>query len=192
LAIGNSQDELRKVSGDASHLIWHLHESVRMPADKSRLILASKDYDDLYFEDTPVVVQLRGLLAQRRVVFIGFGFQDPEVIRLLRRVGRLSNPARPVYGFLSGLSGARHDAERRELLDSYNVDIIPYGVIGDSHDQLLSLLDVYGALVLRRSLRFGQPALPCPSYDPETTGLLIYNELCLQGGQVSRETFPGS
>jgi hypothetical protein len=180
--VGNSADEVRKVSGDANHIIWHIHGCAGMSTERSRLVLTAKDYDDLYLEDAPAIVQLRGLLAQRRVVFIGFGFQDPEVTRLLKRVERLSNPARPLYAFLSGLSSAKHDVERRELLDSYNVDVIPYEVIGNSHEQLSDLLDVYGSFVLRRSLKLGQPARACPCYDPETTGLLVYNELCLREG----------
>ena len=180
VTIGNTPEEVRKVSGAADHVVWHVHGSLDLPPDKSRLVLADTDYDDLYLEDSRLITQLRGLLAHRRVVFVGFGFRDPEVIRLLRRVGRLCSPVRPAYAFI-GFSEGGHEAERRELLERYNVDVIPYRVRNDCHDQLVELLDVYGAFVLRRSLRFGEPARPCPSYDPETTGLLVYNELVLKG-----------
>ena len=176
--VGNSPDEIRKVSGEATNVVWHVHGSARLPEDKSRLILTEEDYDDLYLEETPMMTQLRGLLAQRRLLFVGFGFQDPEILRLLKRVGRLTHPARPVYAFLTGFSRTR----RKELLEQHNVDVIPYDVIDGSHEQLEGLLAVYGSMILSRSLRFGQRSRPCPSYDPETTGLLIYNELCLKAG----------
>jgi SIR2-like protein len=179
-SVGNLDQEIRKVSGGATRIIWHIHGSAQMKG-KSRLILTEKDYDDFYLEETPAVTQLRGLLTHHRIVFVGFSFKDPEVNRLLKRIGRLCHPARPIYAFLSGVAGPQHESTRKEFLQKYNVDIIPYRVIAGSHDQLRNLLDVYGALVLRRSLKFGLPARACPSYDPETTGLLIYNELVLRG-----------
>ena len=128
-----------------------------------------------------MVSQLRALLTQRRVVFIGFGFQDQEVLRVLKLVGRLCSPARPAFAFLHGIWGKEHREERRELLELYNVDVIPYLVEGNSHRQLHDLLETYGSFVLRRSQRFGRTTHTCPSYDPETTGLLIYNQ-ALGGG----------
>lgn len=180
LSIGNSGDEARKISGDAKKVIWHIHGSTSLEGQKSRLILSEKDYDDLYLEGSPTVTQLRGLLAQRRVVFIGFGFEDYEVMRLLKLVGRLCNPARPAFAFLSGLSGTEHESERIDLLEKYNIDVIPYRTFNGSHDQLFQLLEVYGALILRRSQRFGQPERECPSYDPETTSLMVYNQLVMR------------
>lgn len=180
LPIGNSQEEVRKVSGDAQKLIWHIHGGIGLKEDKSRLVLTEEDYDSFYLDSSPMVSQLRALLGQRRVLFIGFGFEDNEVIRLLKMVGRLCSPARPAFALLSGLSGTEHEVERIELLKKYNVDVIPYRVFNGSHNQLFQFLEVYSALVLRRSLRFGQPERVCPSYDPETTGLMIYNQFALR------------
>jgi hypothetical protein len=186
LSIGNAKDEVRKISGEAKKLIWHIHGSTILEAPKSHLVLTEKDYDDLYLESSPMVVQLKGLLAQRRVVFIGFGFEDYEVMRLLKLVGLLCNPARPAFAFLSGLSSSEHESERLDLLEKYNVDVIPYRTFNGSHEQLLQLLEAYGALILRRSQRFGQPERECPTYDPETTGLMVYNQLVMrQQGQLT-------
>jgi hypothetical protein len=179
-SVGNLNDELRKLAGDVTRVVWHIHGSVELRGS-SHLVLTEKDYDDIYLEDTPTIQQLRGLLTQHRIVFIGFSFADQEVNRLLRRIGKLCNPARPIYAFLSGMSGPRYEAARREYLQKYNVDVIPYRAQGGSHHQLVELLEVYGALVLRRSLTFGQPARSCPSYDSETTGLLVYNRLVMGG-----------
>src|SRR5205085_867774 len=94
---------------------------------------------------------------------------------LLRRVGRFANHARPIFAF----SAIEDESLRRELLEKHNVDVIPYRVSGASHRQLRDLLKTYGGMVLRRSLRFGQAPVAVPSHDPETTGLLLYNELLL-------------
>jgi hypothetical protein len=64
-----------------------------------------------------------------------------------------------------------------ELLERFNVDVIPYEVIGGSHARLSGLLRVYGSFVLKRSQKFGQPQRQCPSYHHETTSLLVYNKL---------------
>lgn len=111
--VGNSREEIRKASSDASNVVWHIHGSARLPRAKSRLIISGEDYDDFYLEESPVLAQLKGLLAHRRVVFIGFGFQDPEVVRLLRRVGRLCNPARPAFAFLHGTTLEERDGHLR-------------------------------------------------------------------------------
>lgn len=179
--VGNSRDEVRKVSGGASRLVWHIHGNILLGPNKSRLIITEDDYDDIYAEGSPVIEQLRALLSQRRVVFVGFGFRDAELMRVLKTVGRLSHPARPLYAFIPNRPIHGADTERRLLLSKFNVDSIPYQLVGDSHKQLDDLLDVYGSLILARSLRFEGRAKACPSYDPEATGVLIYNQLALKG-----------
>jgi hypothetical protein len=187
LPIGNSLDEIRKLSGGPSEVIWHLHGATNLPDEKSRLIITEKDYDDLYLEETPIISQLRSLLAQNRFIFIGFGLKDAEVMRILKRVGRLSNPARPIFAFMPAVAGGQGIGEREELLTHYNVDILPYSVIDKSHKQLQDLLSVYSALTLRRSLTLGGVVRPTPSHDPETTGLLLYNELNLRAADPAPE-----
>ena len=182
LPVGNSRKEVTKLSGDVSKVVWHVHGSVELPKEESSLVLTAEDYDEFYLEDTCVVSQLRALLGQHRIVFFGFGFTDSEVTRLLRRIGKLSNPARPIFAFMGGIGGAQRSEERRELLERFNVDVVPYDAEDGSHSQLQEFLGVYGSLVLGRTLRFGFAERPCPSYDPETTGLLVYNEFCIKGG----------
>ena len=122
------------------------------------------------------------MLTQKRFVFIGFGFKDPELRRLLKIVRKYTSPTHPIFAFLGSAPSKDDDATRLDLLERYNVDVIPYPVVNGSHAALGDLADIYGSLVLRRSLRFGQPQRECPSYDPETTGLLVYNRLALGSG----------
>ena len=184
LPVGNTDAEVRKVSGDARRLVWHVHGALALMPEKSDLVLTEKDYDHIYLNGSPLLTQMRALLAQRRVVFFGFGFSDPEVLRLLKVVGLMCSPAAPAYAFVSGAPDESADVNRLEFLEQYNVDIIPYEIRGGSHKQLEDILQVYESFVLRRSLRFGHERRPLPSYDPETTGLLVYNRLTLGTGSV--------
>ena len=75
--------------------------SAEPASEASRLVLTTHDYDEFYLEDSDLLRQLQSLMSQRRVVMVGFGLGDHEVLRLLRRVGRMTVPARPIYAFLA-------------------------------------------------------------------------------------------
>lgn len=175
-SVGNSREELRKVSGGAAELVWHIHGSVALRSDRSELVITTDDYERHYLEQSPLYIQLRAFLQQHQVAFVGFGFQDAEFVRLLRLTQKFCTPARPAYAFVADAK----EHERVELLEKYNVDVVPYATAGGSHAQLTPLLETHGAFVIRRSLKFNQPARPVPSYDPETTGLMIYNQLVMR------------
>ena len=101
-------------------------------------------------------------------------------MRLLRFAGRYTIPERPIYAFLGSKDSAKDEAIFQELRYSYNVEVIPYNTTDDSHSDLRDLLDVYSSMIVRRSVNYGQRLTSVPSYDPDTTGLLIYNRLVLQ------------
>ena len=187
IPIGNTPEEVKKISRGAAQLIWHIHGAVTLPSEISKLILTEEDYDKIYLENSRLATQLQGFLTQHRVVFIGFGLEDPEVMRLLKLVGSFCSPVRPVYAFIAGLKGH----EREELLEKYNIDIIPYKIVEGTHKRLIDQLNVYNAFILRRTLQFGQPARPTPSFDPETTGLMVYNHLTLKEGTKIQEDVLG-
>ena len=179
IPVGNTTEEVRKVSGGASRIVWHMHGSLNLPQDTSRLVLTTRDYDQFYLEDSDLLRQLKSLMTQRRIVIIGFGFGDLEVLRLLRQIGRMTVPTRPIYAFLAKKGDFASTVGRRVWLQESNIDVIPYKIRDGGHRALRDLLEVYSSLSLRRSIRYrGEGAAP-PSYDPETTGLLIYNELVL-------------
>jgi hypothetical protein len=174
---GNSETEVRKLAGNVRHVIWHLHGCVAYDRKDYRLVLTEEDYEKTYLESSRVATQLKGFLTQNRVLFVGFSFDDTELQRLLRVVALYSNPARPAYAFLSGLTGAAGEQKRVELLERFNVDVIPYDIVNNSHDNLRRLIGVYSSFILKRNQKFGQPERPCPSYHHETTSLLVYNKL---------------
>jgi hypothetical protein len=178
IPIGNLGDEIRKLGGGARRLVWHFHGAQGMDPKRSRLILTEADYDNVYLEDSPLLGQLRAFFQMHRLVIFGFGFRDAELLRLLRITARYCTPARPAFAFLAGVDESR----RADLRERYNVEAIPYTSVGGSHAALGPLLETYGAFTLKRTLRFGRPSRPVPSYDPETAGLMVYNELVLKGG----------
>ena len=178
VSVGNAADEIRKVSGGASNLIWHVHGSLEHPEPAGRLILTMKDYDDLYLEGSPLANQLRAFLQHHRVVFFGFSFKDAELQRLFKLTRQYCSPARPAFAFLRDAA----ENERIEMLDEFNVDTVPYPRADGSHRALVPTLEAYGSFVIKRTLKFGQPGRPVPSYDPETTGLMVFNALVLRRG----------
>jgi hypothetical protein len=176
VSVGNTDSEVTKVSGNVGKVVWHIHGCLDLPPERSDLIVTQDDYDRLYLPpESPVMGQLRGVLANARIVIIGFGFSDPEVNRTLRAVGRMCDLQRPAYAFLSGIDGYTNDEARLELLEQYNIDVVPYRVNDGSHYELTELMSIHGALILRRSLKLGQAIKFRPVYDPDTTALYTYN-----------------
>lgn len=181
IPVGNVGDEVRQASGTADRVVWHIHGAADLSPERSRLVITRRDYDEIYLDEASVLRQLKGLMAHRRVVIIGFGFRDGDVMQLMRAVGRFTDFNRPIYALVEKKGQFRRADDRRIFLRQYNVDVQPYKNEDGRHAGLRQTLDVYTALSLRRNLRFGQMLAAPPSYDPETTGLLIFNELAMSG-----------
>ena len=167
------------MGGSASRLVWHIHGAVNLNDARSRYVLTDGDYDDAYLEDSDLLRQIRGLLSYRRLVIVGFGLRDPRFMIVLRRIGRLANPAFPILAFVSE-EDVGDDHKRESLLEECNIDVVPYRPQDKKHSGLYELLKAYGSFVLTRSLKFGKERRICPSFHPETTSLLLYNELALK------------
>ena len=180
IPVGNQPSEIRKVSGDVTDIVWHIHGSARLPDVASRLIIGSGAYDDLYLDNSRLQQQLRSFLTQRRLVFVGFGLRDPEIMRLLKLAGRYTTPERPLYAFLGSRDFDQDEGEFQELRDHYNIEVQKYRIVEDTHRDLRDLLGIYSSMIVRRSANYGQRPKTVPSYDPDATGLLIYNTLILQ------------
>ena len=182
LSVGNQHSEVRKVSGDVKNIVWHIHGSAFLPHNQSRLIIDAKDYDEYYLETSVLQQQLKSFLTQRRLVFVGFGLRDPEIMRLLKIAGRYTLPERPIFAFLGSTDSSDDLEEIRELRDHYNIEVIRYRIIEGAHDDLKNLINDYSSMVVTRSVNYGNYRQNIPSYDADTTGLLIYNTLVIQDG----------
>ena len=179
ISIGNTQNEIDNTTGSPKKIVWHIHGSTNLEKDRSNLILTQKDYDNLYLVPNPMIEQIKSLMSQNRLLFIGFGFNDFELQRILNKIGMFCSPARPAYAFLGfdkGIKERPHD----EMLKKMNIDLIDYDVEKHSHRKLEDLLEIYSSMILKRSQQFGGEKRKCPSYDPETTSLLIFNELVIK------------
>ncbi|MEW4225094.1 SIR2 family protein [Rossellomorea marisflavi] len=75
----------KKISNDEFHLanfhdynksIFKIHGSIEKPTE---CVLFKKDYDQLYQEDNPSFNRFKSIIADKSVLFIGFGFEDPYV-----------------------------------------------------------------------------------------------------------------
>jgi len=178
-AVGNVGDEVRKASGTAERVVWHIHGAADLDPSRSRLIITDDDYDEIYVDESRVFQQLQGLLANKRIIVIGIGFRDQRMMQLLRRVGRLTDATRPIYALMEKSGEFRDTISRQVFLRANKIDVHPYRNNDGKHQNLRHTLSVYSAMSIRRSLRFGRHLEAPPSYDPETTGLLIYNHLVL-------------
>jgi len=179
LAVGNTDEEIRKISGDPNQLVWHLHGSIVEKREKSKLIITKEDYDREYLQDSKIKRTLFSLLKMKRVVFIGFSFDDYEIKRILETVRQEANPSKSFYAFL----GKKEEEDKADIisdLEKYNMlDIKSYAIRENSHKSLLDILEVYKLLSYGRSLKLKQP-IQSSQYDPKTMGLQIYNALCLE------------
>ena len=187
IPIGNELNEVKKASGDVRDIVWHIHGSARLLDTASKLIIGSDDYDNLYSETSALQQQLKSFLTQRRLVFVGFGLRDPEIMRLLKFAGRYTIPERPIYAFLGSKSFEEDEGEFQELRDRYNIEVIKYHIIEGAHRDLSELLHIYNSMIVRRSVNYGRLRQSAPSYDPDATGLLIYNTLVLQPQNAVQE-----
>ena len=173
VTIGNAPSETKKISGEVSGIVWHPHGIINAPDTTSHLVLSQDDYDAIYPAGSPIFEGLKALLRMRSLVFVGFGFNDPDLAQLLELVARLSDPGQPAYAFLSGSTPAR----RNELRTKYNVVTIPYNAPGGDHSELLSVLRHYSYFIADRNVSFGGTPSPPPRYDPAVTSLIVQNAL---------------
>ena len=173
ISVGNSAPETRRISKDVSNTIWHPHGMIGLPDHDSRLIISQNDYDEYYAISSLVKEALQSVLRMHHFVFIGFGFNDPDLLQLLRIVSRVSDPSKPAYAFLSGMTESRI----RQFRIEYNIVTIPYVKQDGDHSDLLSLLRHYNSFIVRRNIEIGTCHTSEPSYDPQVTSLIVQNAL---------------
>ena len=176
VAVGNTHDEIRKLANDADGLVWHPHGGLALDSSKNRLVITDKDYDETYVS-SPTRDALETIARDRRLVFIGFGFADPDLLSILSIVGRVSSPTRPSFAFLAQEASADEQELRDAYREKYNIEIVPYRYKDSDHSGLVRLLDAYSPFVARRSITFGSVVTETPDYDPLVTSLHVHNRL---------------
>lgn len=179
ITVGNELKEIHKTKGNPEKIVWHIHGSLNQKKSESKLVITEEDYDSIYNGNTQILEHIKSLMSNNRLVFIGFGFNDEEINRILRSIGYFCNPTKPAYAILGLDESDSVKIISDEFSMKYNMELIPYKIFDDSHSQLFNLLHVYSSMILKRSQKFGREYQKCPSYDTETTGLLIYNKLVM-------------
>jgi hypothetical protein len=179
--VGNSAFENRNISKDVDHVVWHPHGVSAYPQKNSRLVVSQYDYDEFYASGSSTLNALDSLVRMKRIVVFGFGFRDPDLLRLLERLHRVTTPDKPAFAFLPKCKLT----ERERFRSQYNVEIIHYTPNGSDHSPLLGLLKVYRAFLITRDVSYTVPTITHPEYDQQVTSLLTHNRLISAGVEVS-------
>ncbi len=183
VAVGNRGSELHKLTGGARDIVWHLHGGSRLPNGISQLVVSKSDYDDFY-PSSNAVDKLKALATAHRCVFIGFGFNDEDLIYVLKAVGRVAHHGRPSFAFLGyegSASASDAKTHQQHLRTDFNIEVIPYARRGNDHDDLHRILDAYAPFVLRHSIRLEGGANNTPDYHPIASSLRIQSSLDIGG-----------
>jgi hypothetical protein len=182
--IGNTSAEIRKLSGDPDRCVWHIHGALELPPERSQLVLTTSDYSRVYAPGSATVDMFKAILARHRLVFVGFGFADTYLLDVLANVAKATaDPSRPVIAIMPSTVT---DDKREKLSRECNVQVLTYPYT-HGHEKALEYLQLHDALAWRRSYHLQQPTKPCPSFDEETTSLLLYNELALSDATRVRD-----
>lgn len=118
--------ELYRTADSQRPVVWHLHGHI---ARADGLILAPAQYDNFYrgAEQTrqqyqAATDQLRSLLANRTLLFVGFGMQDEFVMELIGDVLKAFGSAtRPHFALMK-----KGEADTERLWKEHNVKVIEY------------------------------------------------------------------
>lgn len=134
---GNLAD-LFNASTSAKPFVWHLHGHID---DPDSLILAPQQYDQLYRETVDdehpwaaARLQLRTLIGNHALLFVGFGLEDEYVMDALASVlGIFGGKLRPSYALLKA-----GDDRARTLWDKHAITVIEYADYGEPLVELVT------------------------------------------------------
>ena len=131
----NSADDLAAVDVDVTPALIKLHGDF---SDPTSTILTRSDYRRWYRsgEGNGFRVFLRSFLARDRFLFVGYSMSDPEVLQLQEEVQ--ADLRRKVRSIAILANVPDHEIDRWRV--DYNIDILPYRVIGHDHSELSAIL----------------------------------------------------
>ncbi|MCY2986686.1 MAG: SUMF1/EgtB/PvdO family nonheme iron enzyme [Planctomycetota bacterium] len=146
-------------------LVWHLHGHID---DPDSLILAPRQYERLYRQATDdkhpyaaARLQLRTLIGNHPLLFVGFGLQDEYVMDALATVLEIfGGNLRPSYALLK-----TGDDRARLLWDKHKIQVIEYAGHGEPLVERIAEMArrMHAAPTDLPSLPAGPPVIP-PAY----------------------------
>ncbi len=180
-AVENSPEGLRLMTREPKALVLRLHGSLR---PGTTTVLTKRDYDRAYGPGGEIGSMALQLLKDRRFIIVGFGFNDPDVLRILRLAAGASNPARPHFAVLGFEKEDQRNA--RDLAAEYRVVVIPYRIAGDgSHADLRRVLGAYDWCILSKTTRRVLPDQKPKPQSSAVAALHLANE-CLAAGDPNQ------
>lgn len=196
VSVGNKGAELHKLAGGPRDVVWHIHGGCDLRDDVSQIVVTKSDYDDLYPASNQIDT-LKAITKMHRCVYLGFGFNDKDLLHMLSAVGRLAHAGRPSFALLASDREPSALAERQaQIRADYNVEVIPYQIHGRDHSELHRRLDGHSAFILRHSVSLGTTPSRSPDYEPIAASLRVQSSLDLgelSAGQPSlRKTLVGA
>ena len=112
-------------------LVMKLHGDI---SDHESIVLTSSDYQKLvYSNESPLRSFLHGVFTQQTMLFMGFGFADPHIDKVLGVIKEThSGVVIPHYVLMEGVT----EFHRNDLERKYGVRVIPYTASNASHPEV--------------------------------------------------------
>lgn len=148
VVLQNSQHDFNAIAGDTRNVILKLHGDFNDPS--SHIILTSGDYRKLRVEPSFEYfrLKLRSIFSMFDVLIVGYSFQDPHLQIILEELSSVLKPHRPIFAMVSDPSSFT----AKEYKKAFNVEVIGYKTIEESHSQLLSTLRGMEPFVIGRPI----------------------------------------
>ena len=148
----NSPEDFHHIRESASHLIIKLHSDLEHP---NNAVITSSDYQALSFgpAGNSFRVKLRTIFDFFDVLIIGHSLEDPDIQIVLQTAKQTANQNRPIYLLATGAN----KIDIREFYQNYNIVLIPYDNIDNTHAQLRRMLLTADRFIQSRTKRIDLP-----------------------------------
>lgn len=141
----DNESLLDALRSDAS-LIIKAHGSIDNPQN---MIFSKADYHRAKKKYWRFYEVLKSIFMINTIVFLGCGMEDPDLLEILEEVKITSTQEKPHYLLTTF---GQSETKKKDLLDSYNVETIPYG---HSHNDLLPKLIEFRDLIFAKRKSIG-------------------------------------
>ncbi|HYM75661.1 MAG TPA: SIR2 family protein [Candidatus Dormibacteraeota bacterium] len=176
-------------------VVLHCHGWLR---DEESLVLTETDYRRWYLaEDQPNVVEFRQtleiLFGSNPILFVGFGMNDDDLMRVLRTIvaNEPGIPRRPLFALRSWDGDEISDADifKFDLLCArYGINVLTYKNEGDDHGLTKELARIGEDLRDHRNRWLCKPRIRENDFDHE--GGIAYFHCCPSLSPAEELTFP--
>lgn len=142
--VGNGPTEIRAIDVDRARYVVKLHSDFQRPGS---LIFTGSQYRSARFE--PEFEYLRKFISAHLiahgVLFIGYSLKDPDIALLLEQCKAGLTKEQPLFALMANVL----PEDRDHYFNTYNVRVIQYGSRTGDHRELVAIVRLLGALVVR-------------------------------------------